>query len=130
MSDKEISNLEQALVDAISLATSGAEKATEFLVAEVPEIVQQALLYYGVKHGLLFTIGVILSLYALTVFRSDWVEGEDYTHDDLTGQGLLKVMRFSLIVPGAIFMFANLEWLKNWLAPKLWLIEFAAQFIK
>lgn len=49
--------------------------------------------------------------------------GEFSPHAILTGVGYFAV---TLLASLAI----NLEWLKIWIAPKLWLIEYAAQLVK
>lgn len=125
--------LNDALADLIGGITDGATAAKEFLVAEIPDVAQQALLYYGVYNALLMVlaIGLFVAVYYLCkmmfVIRPDWWTK---TEDASGGVIYAPVIVFSIVSIISAFTIMNVQWLKIWLAPKLWLIEYAADLAR
>jgi hypothetical protein len=52
--------LDEALATLIEKSVSGIDKASEFLVGEIPDVVYQLLLWHGVISLIQFLVGVIL----------------------------------------------------------------------
>lgn len=136
MSDK----LEKALADVIEKANSGIEAATDFVLSELPEVIQQALTWYMVESLIFFCVGLLMAALSIKIFKFQYglifkPNGElTELADDGYGLSLLGgVCIFACFVVDFIYVICMLEnifeldWLKIWIAPKLWLIEYAAK---
>lgn len=124
--------LQQALVDIINKAISGIDASIGFLSAEIPDVVHQVLMWYAVKGVIFCGIGVLLIVawVVVDVKTFQWLKKADIDADVLFfGYGLFgSAIR---LIPLKIFIdTVNLDWLKIWIAPKLWLIEYAASIVK
>lgn len=149
--------LQQALANVIEKATTGAEAATEFLVEQTPDVVYQLIMWYGVKYGLYFVLGLGLIFFGYKVwFKNDgtktgrfakeaYERGEEWTRFNGKSSGtvssteydtavslpsnlLSKMMAVVLCIVGTCFI--NIQWLQILVAPKIWLIEYAATLVK
>jgi len=139
--------LQNALADLLTKANNGIEAGADFLTAELPDVIQQLLMWYGVYNGIKFLAGSAALIILMVIWikysgrgklinkDNDYRQGNSritFTHDRdgnlsphimVTGLLSFMVMLFSL---DAI----NLTWLKIWIAPKIWLIEYAATLAK
>lgn len=143
--------LQKVLADIITRVTSGADAVVEFSKQQLPEVLQQLLMWHFISHLLSFIIPLVLLTLCLTISvkfwhrvpkqdsrdkddRCPWIADEyrDKAHALyfkywLPGY-ILPVVSFIL---GIITLFnSNLVWLKIVLAPKLYLLEYAASLIK
>lgn len=117
--------LNTALATLIEQATTGIDASVSFLQAELPDVIYQLLLWHGAKSGIFFVLGIIGLTYFLRMFikgckgvsRIGWDKNDAYI---IAG------------VIGAVFSFRfiNLTWLQIWIAPKVWLLEYAASLVK
>jgi len=132
--------LQKALADVINKAASGIDTASDFIMAELPEVVQQAMTWYMVESLIYFVIGVIMiaSSYKIIKYQhslfyddegnlANWCSSYSYTN----GIGDLAILGIAILdivasVVAVCFVF-NITWLKIMIAPKLWLIEYAAK---
>ena len=124
--------LQQALTDLINKTLNGAEQAGNFLLGEIPEVVQQLLVWHGVKSFLVFVFGVAMLCAAIYAnyrqylwLRSRW---DDIVESEFCPFLLINLLQL-LWVPffGVTIQF---NWLQIWLAPKVWLLEYAASILK
>ncbi|ENH4956993.1 hypothetical protein ACLIAG_000097 [Enterobacter hormaechei] len=132
------------LVDLLQKASNGIDAAVSFSQAQVPDVIHQLLVWSSVQSalcqafGLLFLIGAM----KLPVFaRRARKNGEKWTaHDGKPNDGWF-ISSFSydmctLMAPiagtiiGILMVALNFDWLKIWLAPKIYLIEYAASLVK
>tara|TARA_S200002703_G_C3777380_1_gene239368 strand:- start:216 stop:605 length:390 start_codon:yes stop_codon:yes gene_type:complete len=126
--------LNRALADLITQATTGVEAASGFLQAEIPEVVMQLLawnfyinlIWFGVGVGA-FGISLALTAFAIhTAFAIQETTKNTEQDDDI---------RFACATIAAVVLFTfslfflNVQWLKIWVAPKVWLIEYAARLL-
>lgn len=125
--------LQNALAEIIQKATTGIDAATEFLAAEMPDVVYQLLLWYGVKSAIMCALGaalILLWLYAWCKFSGP-CKGINLTHfeDEVSPHFMasLAVMWIPLALSASML---NLDWLQIAIAPKIWLIEYAATLVK
>jgi hypothetical protein len=168
---------QQALANLLSMAVDGLNGAVEFSKAQLPEVVEQLLMWHMVESLIWFSIGGILLLSVVVggfvvnakrerpmtdeqqaarikELRDAYDAGEAWTrhssygvvtsmsydkqladaknnavdNDNLYGCSALAAL-FPLFF-GFILFFSNLEWLKIIIAPKLYLLEYAAQLVK
>lgn len=141
------------LVELLQKAANGIDAAVSFSQAQIPEVVHQ-LLVWNLVHSLIMTLIAISTIPLIFWFvkrQCQKVEigkfgNEGYSWDRgnpkysptmvWDSKGELSL----LIVPGAavlcfwglwvIAVVTKMTWLKIWLAPKLYLLEYAASLIK
>jgi hypothetical protein len=133
--------LENALAEAIEKANSGIDAATEFVMSELPKVIQQALTWYAVESFIFFCIGLIMLACSYKVVKTQYgviyKKGEGLTsfakdnYDMLSMPGFLFIVSSSVLdvlcLIASISWILDFTWLKIWIAPKLWLIEYAAK---
>ena len=133
MKEETAKTLEQALVDILEKTVSGIEKGADFLMAELPDVIYQLLLWHGVEGFILFIFGIAMFISPFIL----WRKVSNYKKSNELGWGSNDM--FPLIITQAVvsilaWLFCwiplNLTWLKIWLAPKVWLIEYAAELVK
>ncbi len=129
--NEELSNkLQETLIGLIDSTTS----AAEFVQSEIPEVLEQ-LLMWKMGEGIFFIcLGLFFALITY-LLRKPTVKGwnDDYESGDAdTAWAELRTIGliwFS-IVSVIIIAISTLTVLKIWLAPKVYLIEYAASLIK
>lgn len=122
---------QKVLTDLLQKASNGIDSAVSFSQAQIPDVVHQ-LLVWNFTTSLIFSvlgIGILLlSQYiawrAIKYFRTVW-EG-----DDLIDHPEVAFYITAYLLSWAFAAWINLTWLKIWLAPKLYLIEYAASLVK
>lgn len=126
--------LQKALVEVINKTSKGVESGVEFLQRELPEVVQQILWWHAIHSAIFFVLGLMLLLYLPLKCRSLWqkwsaIEKEN-PRADVDGYvwGCAACLAGTLL--GALMVLLNLTWLKILIAPKLYLIEYAASLVK
>jgi hypothetical protein len=121
--------LNTALATLITQATQGVEAGVSFLQAELPEVVEQLLMWHFTVNLISFIGACVVTLAAciamiplikcIKAVDSYWV----------FETAVATVIGYLLIVLITIKTY-NLEWLQIWLAPKVWLLEYSATLIK
>jgi hypothetical protein len=119
--------LQSAVTSLISGVLSSADKAGDFLAGELPVYLAQLITWYGVYNFILFIAGLVLfSVLAIVDYKVGkrmsgvWSDG-DFLSCYIMAGSLARL--FVYILP---FAFLNLTWLKIWIAPKVWLLEYMA----
>lgn len=122
--------LQKAVAVMIEKAISGIDTATNFLAAEIPDVIHQLLVWHIVKGGVL----AIMSAVAITTIIMLMVKLYNKVERD-RGDHFVTFM-VSVPAIGVITAFlcigvpASLQVLQIWIAPKVWLIEYAAELVK
>lgn len=150
--------LQKALAEIINGALSSAAAAKDFVLAELPDVVQQLLLWKAVESGLFFVFWLASLLLLLWVIKrkssiitgnlddgerqrlnhllaigyARRTVGEDIEYDSLRRRGnpiigIICGLGLSVCLIG---LSCSLAWLKIWLAPKVYLLEYAASLVK
>ena len=138
-----ISNeLDKQLVEILRGVTDSAGTAKDFVLAELPDVISQMLMWYGVYNFILFIISIVLFVVVgwawkkfggVGALRTDtnkrhWtLSHNDRGEFDAHMVASLFVTAIPIIIASVNI---NLEWLKIWIAPKLWLIEYTAQLVR
>jgi len=139
-----MNSYEEALAMLIERAMHGVDSVVEFSKAEIPDVIHQLLLWHFAESLIYFSIGiiifVILFLYCKLIMINRWwpeykrqMKGN---YNDRT-EFITFALPFTsalgtviLTVIGVFVIFANLDWLKIWIAPKLYLLEYGASLIR
>lgn len=116
--------MNEQLKEVLLAMLSSAVEVKDFLVAETPEVIQQLLAWeftislLGFIMGLSFTVGTYFAARSfLKYLRTE--DSEEFI--------LVMLLPLSL---GIAALINNLTWLKIWIAPKLFLLEYASNLIK
>jgi hypothetical protein len=101
-----------------------------FLQAELPDVIYQLLLWHGVKSLIYAASAVVIFLmfFRQSVYFAKAILRE--CENDGDGSILFIPYAFAHILylfPISLF---NLTWLQIWIAPKVWLLEYAANLVK
>lgn len=127
--------LQNALAELLGKTIDGIDSGVAFMQSELPDVIQQLLTWYAVKSAAYMIFAIAISVL--------WVKAEFYLNrkirDDsgeiididsyfivyLVGGSIFRVVLFVV----TLVMF-NITWLQIWIAPKIWLIEYAANLAK
>lgn len=122
---------QKILVDLLQKASNGIDSAVSFSQAQIPDVIHQ-LLVWNFALSMIFTIlGVSLFCVAQYVswgifkkLRKEWAGDEFFDHPEGMIIGMVYMITYAPLA------WISLDWLKIWLAPKLYLIEYAASLVK
>ncbi|EPM0362614.1 hypothetical protein ACYQSV_000308 [Klebsiella aerogenes] len=119
------------LVELMQRAVKGVDAAMSFSQAQIPDVVHQLLVWN-------FAVSLILSVLGVLLFFAAqfaaW-KGFKYLRREWQGDGWVEHPEIMFITLAYIATFCplawvSLDWLKIWLAPKIWLIEYTAELLK
>jgi hypothetical protein len=128
--------LEKALIKSIDGIQKTGTELVEALYQQAPEVVEQLLVWHGIE-ALILCIAAVASL-ALPFIHYKIV---NHMHQKLKVQewrdesGFWIPTALSGIATVAVtlvcfFNYVNIKWLKIWLAPKVYLLEYLAEMMK
>lgn len=122
---------QQALAQLLERAVSGIDATVAFSQAQIPDVVEQLLVWHTV-HSLVWCAAAVITLLPVCIYwpwaASLWRRDRICDHES-----------FWLLIFGSIgtvvllflsLVFFDLSWLKIMLAPKLYLLEYAAELVK
>ena len=128
--------LQNATIVLINKAITATEKGAEFFSEQIPEVVNQLLIWNATRSFLATLFGIVI-LYFLFIFNIKqykwWIEtpnGERYRKIDENFALLALLNIIQLILIPITITFINLTWLQILISPKIFLIEYAAKLIK
>lgn len=126
------------VVEIINRSLSAIDNATIFLQKEIPDVIMQ-FLYWNAVSSLLAQIFAVLGLVIWFVAvnyarKQDWAKSRDsYTGKYEIGfEFMFPVAIISVItvIFAVVVIYSNFDWLKIWIAPKIYLIEYAASMMR
>lgn len=167
---------QQALANLLSMAVDGLNGAVEFSKAQLPEVVEQLLMWHMVESLIWFSIGIVIlgvslrvawkvytgsiqplppeeraarvqelqkafenkELWTLYGRNTDltshaWDSEMERARGENSGDEFSWMIVAGMTLPafiGSLMTISNMEWLKIMIAPKLYLLEYAAQLVK
>lgn len=139
--------LELALAELINKANNGIDSATGFLQAEIPDVIEQLLLWHGVYNFTMFLCSILIlsSLYwqarfffgKIPAMPTEENKAGNWFYERYHGGSSIPTIRgvgysvslciFLIVEIIIAFYCLNLIWLQIWIAPKVWLLEYAAK---
>lgn len=130
--------LKQSLATMLQKATEGVEAGVGFLSAQIPDVVHQLLLYKLVQcfaDVVLIALGWVALVLGYKFFSKKSAGWEPDHFADENGWRMGKVATICLAAVYAIFSFFVIAdivstAIKIWLAPKIYLIQYAAELLK
>jgi hypothetical protein len=138
VAEKFSENAGKALAMLMDKVASGIDSATSFLAAQIPDVIRQLLVYKLTMSLLGFLLGVVMVV--VTPFAIRWCfvktrnlydKKRTYGFDQQDYALVLIVFGCAPIMAGGIaIIFCHLDWIEIWLAPKIYLIQYAAELVK
>jgi hypothetical protein len=127
--------LQQALTEVLNKTVEATGKATDFLIAELPDVIQQLLMWKMAESLIVFVVSLAAIVAGPSMACYTWRKLDEYYHRE-KGKGnhrvewLCPVSLFWLVLtlPGSLCI--NITWLQIWIAPKVYLLEYAASLAK
>ena len=126
MNEELQGTLNEALVSVIESAAS----AKDFILAETPEVIEQLLLWKMIDSIVATLLGLAI-LYA--VYRFARWGYRDANKDSYEQHEVLQVLgsvASVIAVPMGVWCALQLQWLKILIAPKVYLLEYAAELVR
>lgn len=126
--------LQKVLADIITRVTSGADAAIQFGKEQIPEVLKQLLIWnFTFSFLIWFSATAIIIGYIIWMFTKFrwWFKNQRSTTTEMDAAITAITVVWGIVTFIMIFVFwCNLDWLKIWVAPKLYLLEYAASLIK
>lgn len=121
--------LQKAVAVMIEKAISGVDTATNFLAAEIPDVIHQLLMWNIVQNVLTAGLCLLFLLVGGVVVYK--IEKAAIAAKDYLNRWFPTFTFFIIgIAPLIIMLMSIAKALKIWIAPKVWLIEYAAELVK
>lgn len=159
----------EVITQLLERALSGVDAAVEFSREQIPDVVQQLLLWHTVESLLWFCSGIIMIVFSVWLFKSSepdsvdalhqrkdearaaYDRGESWTRitsdsrvtsleydrimrinagERTEGQVAALVASLCSLGLSVLTLISNLTWLKIWIAPKLYLLEYGAALVR
>jgi len=132
MADSEVtisSKLDEAITTLLGKTVDGIDSTVGFLEGQLPDYVQQLLVWYSMR-SLMQTVGgiaILLASVAIIVWLIKLDNARD-TYHKWDVEWLFPAV--VLLIPTSVALcLINLTWLQIWVAPKVWLVEYAAKLV-
>lgn len=119
------------LADLLQKASNGIDAAVSFSQAQIPDVVHQLLVWNFAASIIFSLLGIALFVAAqYAVWRIVKYLRKQWERDGLIDHPEVIPMVLAWFLTLAPLAWVDLVWLKIWLAPKLYLIEYAASLMK
>lgn len=124
--------LQTILLNLVQRSITALDSGAEFLASEIPEVIQQLLVWKAIESFIwfifiLFLSGMVIYYggikgFQLARFHQESSDGLSYGL-----WGVLFALAFAATIPS---LFYQMDWLQILVAPKLYLLEYAAELVK
>lgn len=118
-----MTKFDDALSNIINKAVQGMDSATSFLSSQVPDVIHQVLVWHAAQSGILL-IACAACIWVILNKLKPYLCNES---NDAAFFGTLCYLVSCFPIFGCIF--CVLDIVEIWLAPKVWLIEYAASLV-
>lgn len=132
--------LKDALAQMITGVTQTAGQAKDFIVSQLPDVVKQLLMWKMAESIWQMFLPAIVLIVAVRICSKYRAKGREkdwkYIAENEEADALKQIIPFALLHAwmGAMAIWfclsANITWLQIWIAPKVYLIEYAKTLVK
>lgn len=119
----------ELLVKMIDVTVQSVSDVVEFGKQQIPEVIHQLLMWNALKASIWVVVAVVFSIFLCTVVN----RAKPGLNESESGLGtFVQILGWliAMVVGGAVFMINLLQAAYIMIAPKVWLIEYAAELIK
>jgi len=124
--------LENTANEALRAIIDNAAAAKDFILAELPEVVQQLLMWKMIESILSMVVSILCCLIAVGVnvwqFKVVKKHWERITSESAEPFLMFNVLQLFWILP--ICLLFSMTWLKILIAPKVYLLEYATHLVR
>lgn len=120
---------QKILVDLLQKASNGIDSAVSFSQAQIPDVIQQLLMWHVVSSAAI-QVACVLGIIILCWLAVKVARVMSKNIDDIDFMMVIHCAIAVIIIILLIVICFHFDWLKIWLAPKLYLIEYAASLVK
>ena len=119
--------LQDALTRALTGAIDTASAAQDFVLAELPDVVSQLLWWKAIESFASFCFGVVFFIAPYYIWKAKRETIYKWWHDDCEPASVLAslVLSFTSLM-GLLTVLGTWDWIQILVAPKIYLIEYAA----
>lgn len=124
--------LQQALTAILNKTMTGVDAGVSFLSAEIPDVIHQLLLWKASMSALsmIACLVVCFVIYKINSFQWKVLKKWKEEREDFIDHPELAINLFQIMWLFPVLALFSLDWLQIWLAPKIYLIEYAASLAK
>lgn len=126
--------LQKALAAILSKTTNALEAGVNFLQAELPDVIRQLLVWHATKSAIHFVLTTLVCAALVTVSVKFFKAAKGYKPKNIYDDPVFQWMACAASGVFAFFALMTamnmLDWLQILVAPKLYLIEYAASLAK
>jgi len=135
---KTLESLDNTLSTIIDGAPEKGAKLVDWLYIQAPEVIQQLLAWHAVESGILALMSLALLIFAIcmayfgTTRFYAWMVRERGTEEPMFYFFIVVYNMIALVVASCnlVNITNNLVWLKIWIAPKVYLLEYLSGHLK
>ena len=124
--NKVATTLPEALAKIIDKSINAIDAGVNFLSEQIPDVIHQLLLYNLVWSLIWWIVGLIGMI--ISVSTAFYVCKSEKWHADETGAVCTAMLGLFLV--STLTFATHWDWLQIWLAPKIYLIEYATNLYK
>lgn len=126
--------LQKTLADIINRVTTGADAAIQFGKEQIPDVLKQLLIWNFAYNFAISVMALLIIIgyawFMLTKYRW-WILNKKTTPTEVDNVYCTVTIIWSILAVIMLFVFfSHSDWLKIWVAPKLYLLEYAADLVK
>jgi hypothetical protein len=163
-----VKSLDAALATMIDASVRNAGDAISWTKEQIPDVIQQLLMWRAISSAIWFVAGVLLFVLAIAAvrhnlkvlglqardineskkeharLRDEWIGETDASRSEAAWQAYYahtqkygdpdyiggNIVAAVSVLAGSSLVSCNTDWLQIWIAPKVYLIEYAASLVK
>jgi hypothetical protein len=114
-----------AITDGYGVAKIGAVKSAEFLQGQIPDIINQFLWWQGIKSFCFWALGIVPFYFAIRYWRKSW----QHTCEEDENPPIILLNVLLLFISFVFFIGAS-DWIKIWICPKLYILQYIMDLAK
>lgn len=128
--------LENALITSIEGIKKTGTELVDALYQQAPEVIEQLLLWHGVESFILFLVSLAMLSVPFIFYKlaaAAYVKFNVQKMSDEFPYWMITIVSGIVSITASTAMaidLMNLKWLKIWLAPKVYLLEYLATLVK
>jgi hypothetical protein len=126
--------LEKCIVEFVQVILNSADKIKASAEYHIPDLIHQLMVWHSLKSFAMSVIAVVLFVITVVLVRKvfkllSWPDdiAKDEKEKRTAGAAIRIIVAFVSFITA--FPFINLAWLKIWLTPKVWLVEYATNLL-